>query len=123
MAIKDFKAGQDAPEQNQKHTRTGIQKVIEPALQAALKGIEGLNLDTAEHLRRTVRATVNVAVRLLLDAGAAPQTVAEQLMETLSHELMERKMEQNAEGEAQSAEAKEQGAAPIFSVVKGGLKN
>ena len=97
-------------------TRTGIMLAILPAINKALGEIPGLNLaEDKAHLRRAFRAIITVGVRMLLDAGAPPVFIAEQLGEALSHELAERQAAKDAAGEAAAGEAAEVGGAPIFA--------
>ena len=117
---KNFTAGNNEPEQNKAHTRTGIMLVLAPALSAALASIPGLDpTGNVAHLRRVVRAVVTLAVRPMLDAGAPPEVVAAQLIEALGHELTERAEKAEAEGQAQSDEAEALSAFPIFKLGSG----
>ena len=103
---KNFAEGNTVSEKNKALTRTGIMLVLLPAVQSALGTIPGLDVTgSVAHLRRTVRALCTIAVRMLLDAGAPPQFVAQQLIESLGHELEERAAKQKAES---------LGASPIF---------
>ena len=122
---KDFVAVEGAPpEKNQNLTRTGIMLALLPVIQATLAGIPGFDMvGNKAHLRRTVRALTTLAMRMMLDAGAPPQIVADQLFESLAHEVDERQKAAEAQGAAQATEAAEAGGAPIFAKAGDPLKN
>ena len=80
-------SGPTVPAESKLHTRTGIQKALAPIIAAAVKAIPDFNSTSADGLRRTSRALVTIAIRMLFDAGAPPEFVAQQLMLALGTEL------------------------------------
>jgi hypothetical protein len=67
--------------------RHTLQTAIAPAIQTALDGVTGLDLNRAEDQRRLMRAAVHVVAGMLLEKGANPNVLAEASLEALSKEL------------------------------------
>jgi hypothetical protein len=88
-----------APAPEKHLTRTGIMLALLPTVNAALAAVPGLVLTDKDVLRRTFRALLTIGIRLLLDAGAPPQAIAQEAMTAIANELKER-----------ADKAKEQGA-------------
>lgn len=85
---KEAVAG-DAPPVNPSETRTGIMLMLSPVIESAIQSAK-LDLSNPDLLRRYFRAMVHLAIKKLLDAGAAPEFLLTQTMEAIGHELEER---------------------------------
>lgn len=70
-------------------TRTGIQLMLAPAIETALKS-SGLDMADPNILRRYFRALVHLGITRLLDLGAPPEFLATQMLEALGHEMESR---------------------------------
>lgn len=67
--------------------RIAIQTAIAPALQTALDGVAGLDLNREEDRRRLMRATVHVVAGMLLEKGENPNVLAAACIEALGREV------------------------------------
>lgn len=67
--------------------RTAIQTALAPAIEAALAGIEKLDLSRIEDQRRLFRALVHIGAARLLDAGCPPQVAASFAVEAIAKEV------------------------------------
>lgn len=79
----------ETPPVNPSETRTGIMLMLAPVIENAIQ-TANLDLGNPDLLRRYFRAMVHLAIKRLLDAGAAPEFLLTQTMEAIGHELEER---------------------------------
>lgn len=86
---------------NKNLTRTGIMLAVAPAIHSALKEVPGLDLKVKDNLRRTFRALLHVGIKMMLDAGAPPQVIAQEAMTAIGNELQEREKAEKEQGATQ----------------------
>lgn len=85
------------------HTRTGIMKVVAPALHKALETVPGLNQACADTQRRILRAILTVGYKLALDWGMPVGKVFSEATLALQIELKERAAAEKENGATQPA--------------------
>jgi hypothetical protein len=95
---------------SKKLTRTGIMLSILPSVMVAFNAIPEVKSalgapvtpETAGTVRRAFRALLTVGIRIMLDAGASPGVVVDQMQTALLNEIEERKVKAKQDGATQA---------------------
>ena len=93
---------QQSAEKNTEVRRTDIQKVVAPAVEAALPNIAKLDLSRSEDQRRFFRAVVHFAAGKLLDSGVLPEVLLHSAAEAIAKEVEARGISTSDDSESES---------------------
>ena len=79
----------EEPDVDLSKTRTSIMMKLAPAMDKVMLD-SGFSFEDPDIRRRYFRAMIHLAIKKMLDIGAPPQHLFDQMLEALGHELEER---------------------------------